>query len=502
MPEQFLHGVEVVEIDGGSRPIRTVKSSVIGLVGTAPLAAAAVAASLSVGAVGTKDALAFTAQNAGVVGNVVSVAYVDPQANDAVLSVIVTGNAIVVNLATGAGGEITSTAGEVKTALETKPDSAALIGIAHTGASDGSGVLAAMSATLLAGGVDEPFPLDTPVLVAGSRVEAAKLGSTGTLVDAIDGVFDQVGAMVVVIRVADDVDPAVVKSNVIGGVNGNGNYQGLQALLGAESIAKVEPKILIAPGFSDDLAVATEMATIADRLRACFIIDGPDTTDADAISYRENFGSKRGYLVDPKMKVWDTMLNAEKLVPGSAHVAGVIAKSDNERGFWWSPSNREVRGIVGTSRPVDFKLGDPNCRANYLNENEVTTFIQQDGYRIWGNRTLTNDPKWAFLSVVRTADIIHDSLQRAHMWAVDRNLTATYFEDVVEGVNNYLRHLTNIGAILGGECWADADLNSPDQLQAGKAYFDFDFTPPGPAEHITFRSHLVNDYYTEVLSNG
>lgn len=36
MPEQFLHGVEVIQTDDGIRPIRTVKSSVIGLVGTAP----------------------------------------------------------------------------------------------------------------------------------------------------------------------------------------------------------------------------------------------------------------------------------------------------------------------------------------------------------------------------------------------------------------------------------------------------------------------------------
>ena len=32
----FLHGVEVIEIDAGPRPIQTVKSSVIGIVGTAP----------------------------------------------------------------------------------------------------------------------------------------------------------------------------------------------------------------------------------------------------------------------------------------------------------------------------------------------------------------------------------------------------------------------------------------------------------------------------------
>ena len=35
MPEQFLHGVEVIELNDGARPIQTVKSSVIGLIGTA-----------------------------------------------------------------------------------------------------------------------------------------------------------------------------------------------------------------------------------------------------------------------------------------------------------------------------------------------------------------------------------------------------------------------------------------------------------------------------------
>ena len=36
MPDHFLHGVEVIERSGGARPIQKVKSSVIGLVGTAP----------------------------------------------------------------------------------------------------------------------------------------------------------------------------------------------------------------------------------------------------------------------------------------------------------------------------------------------------------------------------------------------------------------------------------------------------------------------------------
>jgi phage tail sheath protein FI len=107
--------------------------------------------------------------------------------------------------------------------------------------------------------------------------------------------------------------------------------------------------------------------------------------------------------------------------------------------------------------------------------------------------------RWSFLCVVRTNDIIADSLMLAHLWAVDRGITKQYVEDVVESVNAYLRHLKAIGAILGGKCWADPDLNTPDQIAQGKVYFDYEFTPAYPAEHIIMRSHIVGDYIKEIF---
>ena len=390
MTETFLHGVEVLEIDAGPRPIRTARSSVIGIVGTAPAATTA-------------------------------------------------------------------------------------------------------------------FPLNTPVLIAGSRAEAAALGATGTLPAALDGIFDQAGAVVVVVRVEADEDEAEALANVVGGVDAlTGQLEGVHALLGAESVVGVAPRILCAPGFThqrpNDEAnpVVAELVGIAERLRAVIIADGPNTTDTAAIAASDDFGTPRVYLVDPWVRVFRGGETVAE--PASARVAGLIAKSDQERGFWWSPSNQPINGIVGTARPVDFALGDANSRANLLNEQHVATIIRQDGFRLWGNRTLSSDPKWAFLSVRRTADIINDSLQRAHLWAVDRNITRTYVQDVEEGVNAYLRTLVAQGAILGGRCWADPDLNSPANIAQGKVFFNFDFTPPYPAEHITFRSQLVNDYLQEVFS--
>ena len=103
------------------------------------------------------------------------------------------------------------------------------------------------------------------------------------------------------------------------------------------------------------------------------------------------------------------------------------------------------------------------------------------------------------LSVRRTADIINDSILRAHLWAVDRNITKTYLQDVASGVNDYLATLENLGAIIGGRCWPDPELNSPSNIALGKVFFNFDFTPPYPAQTVTFRSILTNGYLEDLI---
>lgn len=503
MAETFLHGVEILEIDDGPRPIQTVRSSVIGLIGTAPNAAAEVKATLQRGVIASNNAQTFTSKRIGVAGNSISLRLVASAEANGALAVSVVGTAITATLATTAGA-ISTTATQLAAAIAANPAANALLTVANSGTSTGAGVVTVQPTIFLAGGVDEAFPLNTPVIVAGSRREAAKLGTAGTLPDAIDSIFDQAGAVVIVVRVEQGTDDEETLANVLGGVNAiTGHYEGVHAFLGAESSLGVVPRILIAPGFTHQRdttanAVVAELVGIAERLRAVIIADGPNSTDADAIAYAGDFGSSRVYLCDP----WVLKVDRDGQTvpaPASPHVAGLIAKSDNERGFWWSPSNQLINGIVGTVRPVDFTLGDANARANLLNEQGVATIIRQDGHRLWGNHSLSDDPKWQFLSVRRTADMINDSLLRNHLWAVDRNIGKTYVEEVTDGVNAYLRHLVGIGAILGGTCWADPELNTPDQIALGKVYFDFDFTAPSPAEHITFRSRMVSDYLSEIF---
>lgn len=504
MSEKFLHGVEVVEITDGPRPIRTVRSGVIGVIGTAPNSQQEVKARLLTGVVANNNALTFTSKLDGALGNTSSLRLVNPGTNSAALSVSVSGRDVTVNLATNGSGVITTTATQLKTAIDGNAAASALFTVANTGASTGAGVVTALRRATLAGGLDDAFPLNTPVLVPGDAAMAAKLGTAGTLPAAMDGIFDQTGAVVVVVRVAEGVDDEATESNVIGGVNvGTGAYEGVHAFLGSESVNGFCPRILCAPGFTGERtstanAVVAELVGIAERLRAVIIADGPNTTDAAAITYRGDWGSKRVYIVDPAVKVRNSL---GEIVdePASARVAGLIAKSDNDRGFWWSPSNQVINGIVGTGRDIDFTLGDANSRANLLNEQEVATVIRQDGYRLWGNRTASDDPKFAFLSVVRTADMINDSILRSFMWAVDRGITRTLADDIAQGVNDYLARLVSQGAILGGRCYPSPGLNTPASVADGKLFMDFDFTPTFPLEHLTFRSKLTNEYIEEIF---
>ena len=99
----------------------------------------------------------------------------------------------------------------------------------------------------------------------------------------------------------------------------------------------------------------------------------------------------------------------------------------------------------------------------------------------------------------RTADVIYESIERAHLWAMDRPMSAQLVEDIRDSVQAFGQNLVNQGALLGFNCWFDPELNTEANLMAGKLYLDFDFEPPAPLEHLVFRAHRNGDYYDDLV---
>ncbi|WP_333997127.1 phage tail sheath family protein [Burkholderia gladioli] len=342
---------------------------------------------------------------------------------------------------------------------------------------------------------------NVPVQLTSYRDAVVAFGDTSAIARAARAIYAQSRAVIVAVGVPADGDEAQRTSAVIGGVTASGARTGMQALLDAKSRFNAQPRLLIAPGHSAKQPVATAADELAAKLRGIAVIDGPNKDDEAAIAYAQNFGSKRLYMVDPGSTMWDTTANADVAVPSSVFAAGLFCQTDANIGFWASPSNKEITGITGTARPIEYLDGDETCRANLLNNANIATIIRDGGYRLWGNRTLSADPKWKFVTRVRTLDIVMDAVQAGHKWAVDRGITATYVSDVTEGLQAFMRDLKRQGALINFEVYPDPELNTASQLEDGKVYWNIRFTDVPPAENPIFRFEVTNQWMTEVLDN-
>lgn len=346
----------------------------------------------------------------------------------------------------------------------------------------------------------DKFPLNTPVLLKGVASDAEGIGATGTLPDAIDAVFDQAGAYVVLIRVEEGADHAATMSNLVGDAVAQ---TGVHALLKAEPLLGIKPRLIAAPSFtSGDGQVANpvvaELVGVLDTLGAVAFVDGPDTTDEAAVAYRTQINSQRVYVCDPKVLVWDTDAGEYTAQPSSARFAGVQARVDRDFGFHHSLSNKPINGIGGVTRPVGY-----GAQANYLNENHVNTIINTgEGYVTWGNRGATGDDLWVFLSVRRTADFINDAMQKAYLEFVDKPFSAANLKLMLESGNAEMRTFKAAGAIVGGRVWLDETKNEATQLAAGRIMLSFDIEPPAPMENIQFIAHRNIQYYLELTKQA
>ncbi|MFC2983889.1 phage tail sheath protein [Acinetobacter baumannii] len=344
------------------------------------------------------------------------------------------------------------------------------------------------------------FPLNTPVLITNTQAAVAKAGTNGTLKTALQAMANQANSICVVVRVAAAEDEAAQTANVIGTVDATGKYTGAKALLLAKSKLGVQPRIIGAPGL-DTQAVATELATIAQKLRAfAYVYAWGCETKEDVVAYRDAFAARELMVIWPNFVAFNVDTAQTETVPAVAVAMGLRAKIDNEIGWHKTLSNVAVNGVTGIDADVTWDLQDPATDAGYLNSNEITTLIQHDGFRFWGSRTCSDDPLFAFENYTRTAQIMADTIAEAHMWAIDKPMHGSLVNDMLEGIKAKQREWTRLGYLMGGDAWYDPELNSKDTLKAGKLYIDYDYTPVPPLEDLTFRQRITDSYLADFAS--
>ncbi len=343
-----------------------------------------------------------------------------------------------------------------------------------------------------------------------------------TIPYALDAIFDHGGTVIIAVNVFDprvhknaqnQPDPSTVQaSDIIGGVDPvTGKRQGLQIIKDLYSKFGFTGKIILAPVYCESSAVMTEMIAIAEQNRAIALIDAPvgltvqQVLNARGSGGQLNTSSYRAVICYPHLKIYDTATNEVRLEPFSQRLAGVIAKTDHEEGYWFSPSNHEIMGIVGMERLLTASINDPQCETNILNENGIVTVFNSfgTGYRVWGNRSAAwptkTDPK-NFINVRRTADIIAESIEYSTMQWLDKPITVA-IDGVLSMVNAFIRTLIGRGALIDGKCYFLKDKNPETELANGHLTFTYEIMPPTPAERITFEQ-VINIELLKKLIGG
>jgi uncharacterized protein len=462
MAANFLHGVETIEIPTGSRPISVVKSGVIGLAGIAPK--------------GVKNSLILVSKesDAAQFGSQLP-GFTIPQSLDVIFA---QGAATV--LVINVFDENTHTA-QVTDEVKTVTDGKLKLGFAPIG-----------TVTI------KNSNNEVVSFIKGTDYSIDDFGNFKVLSTAIAN-----GTVLKFTYKKLDLT-TVTASHINGEYTANtGVRTGMKLFDLAYNLYGFNPKILIAPGFSTLAGVASELDSITTKYRAITYRDAPTyTTVNTAISGRGsgsisfNVSNKRTELLFPDLLRYDPALDGSNYFPYSAFMAGIRAATDINEGFWVSSSNKPIKAVTGVGRDLSAGISDSTSDANKLNEVGITTIFNTfgTGIRTWGNRNSSfpsNSAPDSFMNVIRTNDVVDESLEQAALEFVDKPINQALVDTIREAGNAFIRILIGRGALLPGSMIKyNRDDNSAEELAAGHITFEKIYMVPTPAERITFKSVL------------
>ena len=330
----------------------------------------------------------------------------------------------------------------------------------------------------------DAYPVNTPILITNIHSAIVDLGEDGTLAAALSAIAEITTPIMVLVRVTEGEGAEAAEdtlANIIGAI---GPKTGVHALLAAEAAVGVRPRILVAPQFGAETVTAA-LAVVARKLNA-FVYAGCDVADtiAEAVTYRGEFSER------------EIMLIYGDVSDGSAiaRAAGMRARIDENVGWHKSLSNVAIPGVTGAVPAIFFDLQDMSSESGVLNAAGVSCIIQRNGYRFWGNRTCSDEPKFAFEPYVRTAQVLRDTIANGLMWAVDKPLSPSLARDILETINNEFRQLKALGRIVDGKAWLSPELNTAATLAAGKLAIDYDYTPVPVLEDLSLTQRITDRY--------
>lgn len=255
--------------------------------------------------------------------------------------------------------------------------------------------------------------------------------------------------------------------------------------------------------------VCAIMPTIADRLKAKFLPEGPTSSRAAAVDWLETLPRSAAILHPLRQDA--KVIDAEGDVvtkPFSPYVIALYVRRDAEHDGrpGHSIANQPIYGIVGVSPTIRFSITDPAVEGQddlaisfgiaFRGDTGVDGALTDGGFTFWGTDTLSQESEWLFANVCRMRDYIEIMQVKAVRTYLGRyNLTLQTVQAIINTLDTHLRGLKADGDILDYRVEFDPDRNTPAELRLGNIDITFKAEEPPVLRKIIIRSRR----YAEAL---
>lgn len=215
------------------------------------------------------------------------------------------------------------------------------------------------------------------------------------------------------------------------------------------------------------------------------------------ITHRAAVESARGYaalyypwvrVVDPASPTGEDTL----LIPPSGHIAGIYARSDDQRGVHKAPANEYVTAAVD----LEVRLsGEEQGELNVENVNALRIFAGQARPLVWGARTTAPpaETPWRYVNVRRLFLFVEESIQEGIRWAVFEPNDLTLWKKLDRTIREFLTRVWRSGALFGATAdeafyiKIDEELNPAAVRALGQVIIEIGIAPVRPAEFVIVR---------------
>lgn len=259
-----------------------------------------------------------------------------------------------------------------------------------------------------------------------------------------------------------------------------------------------------------DNATWAAAASYCQDRRAMLIVDppaawtaNPSTTVATAETgvnvVRGTIGNddaRNAVMYFPRLRMPDP-LNENRLgsfAPCGA-VAGIMARTDAQRGVWKAPAGLEA-SFSGVQEFTYTLTDGENGRLNPLGLNCLRSFPVA-GKVVWGARTLVGADllasEWKYLPVRRMALFLEESLYRGTQWVVFEPNDEPLWAQIRLNVGAFMQNLFRQGAFQGQsprEAYlvkCDRETTTQNDINLGIVNILVGFAPLKPAEFVVIR---------------